>query len=502
MENTVLKLTGIQKSFGRNCVLRDVSMTLHKGEVLGLIGENGAGKSTLIKILTGVYTKNSGTIEIDGKEVSIEKVEDARALGISVIFQELSLAQDLNIANNIFLNREITSTSGNNLMGVLSDRQMETEADRILLHTLGVSMDVKTPVYKLKQSQKQTVEIARALSQNAKIIIMDEPTTSLEQEEREKLFRTIRALKASGTSIIFVSHALDDVLQICDTIMVLRDGKVALNSPAAEQSIEKIIYAMIGKNLENQYVKAHAVQETVVLESRGLSDDKHYFDISFQLHKGEVLGISGLDGCGKSEVIRTIFGIIRPKQGFLMKNGEPLVIKNPRDAMHKGFAFLSADRKTEGVLHGQTIKWNSTIAGIKKILTPFVNKRLESEHTQKYVDKLNIKIDTLEQEINELSGGNQQKVLLGRWLYADPDIIIMEEPTRGIDVNSKAELYQYIKEFVETGKSVIVVSSEILELLGICNRILVMRKGRVAADLDGDEATQEVVLQHSVSSEK
>jgi ribose transport system ATP-binding protein len=499
VEHPVLEMKNITKTFGSFKALNNVSLTLNRGEVLGFIGENGAGKSTLMKILSGLYTKDSGEILINGEQVEIDSVETSHQKGISTIYQELSLIPSLNVAENIFITREMTDGKSKGYLNRLKIKEMEKRG-REILTSMDVDIDVKTSVEQLNLGQRQTVEIARALSTDAKIIIMDEPTAALENKEREILFDNIRKLKKNDVSVIYVSHALDEIMKICDKVLIIRDGKVVSQKSVSDINVAEIISLMIGKSLEQQYIKRKVELGDEILKVKHLEDGKNYFDVSFNLRKGEIIGFAGLDGCGKNEVARTLFGLNTPIRGQVFLNKKPYQVKSPNQAIKKGLAFLPAERKTEGILSNQDIKWNTTIAKLERIYKGCqIQSKDEKVYAQEYIDTMNIKVKNMNQEIVELSGGNQQKVMVARWLFIQPEIIVFEEPTRGIDVNAKTEIYEYIMRFVEAGKGVMVVSSEIPELIGICDRIFVMNKGKIVAELDAADTTQNEIKHYSVN---
>ncbi|MGN0371201.1 MAG: sugar ABC transporter ATP-binding protein [Enterocloster sp.] len=496
MSEIVLEMKDIYKSFGPVSVLKGVNLTLHKGEVLGLIGENGAGKSTLIKILCGIYRATSGEIFLNGEKVEIHSAEAAQKLGISTIYQELSVIPDLNAVQNIFLNRELTGRK--NLVSKLKYKEMRQIAEDILFQQLKVQMNAQTPLKYVPLAQKQMVEIARTVYANAQIIIMDEPTASLQAAERDKLFHVIRGLKEKGHSIIFISHHLDELLEICDTITILRDGQKVDEGPVPEFTIDRIIADMVGKELKNKYPKHPVPIGDVLMEAENLSDGKVFRDISFQLHRGEILGIVGLEGCGKNEVIRAIFGDRKLTSGMVRLAGKKYC-NTIKGAMKAGIAFLPAERKVEGLFLKQDLAWNISIASLSKICRfRTLVKRNENGISDGFIERLNIKCTGHSQNISALSGGNQQKVMLSRWIMTDADVLLLEEPTRGIDVNAKTEVYETIGKCVAEQKGVIVVSSEEEEVLGICDQILVMKDGRVSAVLSAGNTTTEEIKQYSV----
>ena len=406
----------------------------------------------------------------------------------------------LTAVQNIFINREKLS-GGRGLTAPLNEKEMLAVSKRILHEEMETNIPLTIPTSELSLAQKQMVEIARTVYADAQLIIMDEPTASLQAKEREELFKIIRGLKAKGSGIIFISHHLDELLEICDSIAILRDGHKVAEGAAKSFTIDSIIENMIGQSLEKQYIKSHATIGEEMLRVDKLSAIGYYDDISFSLHKGEVLGIVGLEGCGKNELVRTLFGLYTPSQGAITLNGKPVNNKNVKAAMKNGFAFLPAERKVEGLFLQRDIAWNTTIAAIDKVISKnTIQFSKEKSVTEQAIKKLRIKTEGSSQIISSLSGGNQQKAMIGRWMMTDADVFMFEEPTRGIDINAKTEVYASIAECVESGKAVIVITSEEEEAIGICNRILVMRDGKVSAELDAAKTDTAEIKRYSVKN--
>lgn len=494
----ILEMRNISKSFGPVCVLNDVNLVLNRGEVLGLIGENGAGKSTLIKILCGIYQKDQGQIFWKGNPVNIQTAEQAQRLGISTIYQELSLMPDMNAVENIFINREIIG-GHKTLFSPIHYKEMKKKAQKILWNDLHVEIDVEKPLRNLTLAQKQMIEISRTVYADAQVIIMDEPTAALEDAERKQLFNVIRNLKEKGRSVIFISHHLDEIIEICDRIDVLRDGKKVADGLIEDFSVERIIEEMIGKTLQQQYPKVSVDIGGELLRVDGLEKKGCFEGVSFTLHEGEILGIVGLEGCGKNEVIRSLFGITAYDQGEVFLRGEKVELKKIKTSMKHKIAFVPAERKIDGLFLKQDIAWNTTISSLYKIIHAgtIITKR-EVSYTEQFMDQMQTKAKGYNQNISLLSGGNQQKVMLSRWIMTEADIFLLEDPTRGIDVNAKTIVYSTISRCVMDKKGVIIVSSSEEEVIGICDRIIVMRAGKITACLNAAETNTAEIKKYSV----
>lgn len=489
MAATVLSLNHIGKSFPGVRALDDVSMSFHQGEVHGIVGENGAGKSTLMKILSGIYSCDEGEIFLDGEKVMIRGPKDALEHGQSIIFQEFNLINTLSIAENIFLGRLPNAW--------INWDKIEHEAE-IMLQKVGCDISPQTLVKDLSVAQKQMVEIAKALSYNARIVIMDEPSATLTSKEVEKLFRVIRSLQKDGVTVIYISHKLEEVFEICDRVTVMRDGKVISTRKIEECTREGIIKELVGREVDQDYPRRNEAPDKnapIVLEARRLCRKGLFNDISFSLHKGEVLGIAGLVGAGRTEIVRAIFGADKLEKGELFINGQKVMIHSPSDSIRHKMALLTEDRKQQGLILQRSVAENITVAGLRR-LSPhgIMHFNEENEVAKSYVKKLNIRTPTCKQRVLFLSGGNQQKVLFSRWLYVDSDIIILDEPTRGIDVGAKVEIYQIINDLVRSGKSIILISSDMPELLAMSDRVIILYEGKIKGELCGEKLTQDDVM--------
>lgn len=483
-----MEMKHIHKKFPGVYALKSVNLELRKGEVHALLGENGAGKSTLIKVLGGIYTADEGEILIEGKQVSIQGVKDAQENGISIIHQELVLVPYMTVAENIFLGREPMKS------GFVDKKKMNEEA-QVLLDTYDMNIRSTRLIRDLTIAQQQMVEIVKAISYNSKILVMDEPTSSISDKEVAFLFETMRNLTKKGVGIIYISHKMSELEEICDRVTVLRDGEYVGTEVVKETSKDALIAMMVGRELTNYYVRDFQKPGEVVLKCEGISDGKIAEDVDFELHKGEIIGFAGLVGAGRSEVMKSIFGLMPKSTGNIYIEGKKVEIKSPVDAIRHGIALVPEDRKLEGLYKVQSVRFNSTIEVLQDFIKGiFVNGEKEREITQHYIDKMATKTPTQEQMIGNLSGGNQQKVLIGRWLATHPKILILDEPTRGVDVGAKSEIYSIMNELVKEGMAIIMISSELPEILGMSDRIYVMAHGRLKGCINHEEATQEAIM--------
>ena len=488
-------MTDIVKDFPGVRALKGVQLKVRPGTVHTLMGENGAGKSTLMKILSGAYTRDGGDIVLDGRPLPKQySTLEARGFGVAIIYQELSLMSEMNVMENVYVSHEPRKV-GN----LIDFRKMYADTKEQLAKLNAGHIDPRGRVGDLSLPEKQMVEIARTVYADAQIIIMDEPTAALEANDREQLFTVIRRLKEGGHSIIFISHHLDELMEICDRVSVLRDGQKVSEGYVKDYTVDRIISAMVGKELKNQYPKTMVPIGETLLEVKGLTKKSTFEDISFELHKGEILGLAGLEGCGKNEVIRAVFGAVVYDSGTVKIHGNSLESGGVRKAMDAGIAFVPAERKVDGLFLKQDIAWNMTIASLKQISRgKTLARRLEDRVSADYMERMRVKAKGIRQGISALSGGNQQKVMLARWMMMGGDVFLLEEPTRGIDVNAKTEVYEAIGECVKSGKGVVIVSSEEEEVLGICDKILVMKQGRVTRVMDAKSATTEEIKHYSV----
>jgi len=497
-QNIALNMHGITKRFPGVLALDNAGISVNRGESHALLGENGAGKSTLMKILAGAYTKDAGEIELFGEKVEIGTPHRAQDLGVSIIYQELNLVGALSVAENIFMGR--LKTKG---FGHIDWAHIYAQAERIL-DELEADIDVRKPVNTLGIAQQQMVEIANALSKDARIIIMDEPTAPLTIKETEKLFSVIRKLKESGVTVVYISHRLEEVLQICDRATIMRDGKTVASDDISNLTLDDIIRHMVGREITEKYPRVEKEIGETVFKVENLSAGNLIRNITFEVKKGEILGIGGLVGAGRTETARAIFGLDPIRKGQIFINNVPKRIKSPGDAIAAGIGFLTEDRKNEGLVLISSVGKNITLATLHNYIVSgiHISGPMEQKTIVEYVDKLGIKTPSLNQLANFLSGGNQQKVVLAKWLLTNCDILIFDEPTRGIDVGAKIEVYNIINQLAKEGKAIVLISSEIPELLGICDRILVMARGHVSGILNRDDADQEAVMALATAQSK
>ncbi|MFW5499236.1 MULTISPECIES: ribose ABC transporter ATP-binding protein RbsA [unclassified Maridesulfovibrio] len=487
--SVLLRLEDIEKSFPGVKALDGVNLNVSAGNVMGLVGENGAGKSTLMKVLTGIYKRDAGFITYLGQNCNFKGPRDSQQAGISIIHQELNLLPELSIAENIFLGREKVGALGRILW-----KDMYASADK-LLAKLGVKRSSKTRLGELGIGEQQMVEIAKAISFESKVIIMDEPTDTLTETETAALFNVINELRDSGHGIVYISHRLKEIFEICDDVTVIRDGQFIGESPVDEIDEDRLIEMMVGRRLDEQFPRVEVQPGQVSLEVKDLSGPR-LENISFSLHEGEILGISGLMGAGRTELMKAIYGAYPVTGGSVSMFGELVKIKSPHDALEAGIAYISEDRKADGLVLGLSIKENMTLAALREFSSAagHIDSSRENEAVDSYIGTFNIRTPSREQSVGNLSGGNQQKVAIAKGLMDRPKVFILDEPTRGVDVGAKKEIYQLINRFKEEGMSIILVSSEMPEILGMSDRILVMHEGRICGEYKAEEADQEKLM--------
>ncbi|MDY3737969.1 MAG: sugar ABC transporter ATP-binding protein [Peptoniphilaceae bacterium] len=497
MTETILRMENINKSFGDVHVLKNVHFDLKKGEVHALMGENGAGKSTLMKILTGVYTKDSGEVYIDEKKVDYKKPIDAQNDGVAIVHQELNMMNDLTVAENIFIGRE--SMNG----FLIDDNDLNKKALK-LIEQLGVKIDPKETVGELTVGKQQMVEIIKSISANARIIVFDEPTAALTDTEIEELFKIIRDLKKKNIAIVYISHRMAEIDQITDRITVMRDGEYVGTVDTKNTTRGQLIKMMVGREVDEKPKEKSMVREgaPVVLEVKNLNYKDKIKDVSFKLRKGEILGFAGLMGAGRTEVARAIFGADPLESGEIYVNGKKVEIKNTEDAVKNSIGYLSEDRRRFGVLTDFSLSSNVSVASIDKFMKNiFIDDKEIEKQSLFYCDQLRIKASSIDQLVRNLSGGNQQKVVIAKWLLRESDILIFDEPTRGIDVGAKSEIYELMNSLIDQGKSIIMISSEMSEILKMSDRILVMCEGRKTAEIPIEQASQEKIMEYATMRE-
>lgn len=491
MGDLILSMKGITKSFSGVAALKNAALDLKAGEVVALMGENGAGKSTLMKILTGIYSKDSGEIQYMGQEVCFKGPAESEEAGISIVHQELNMMNDLTVAQNLFIGRE-------EMNGFLIDDKKMNEKARELFKVLKIDINPAEKIGNLTVGKQQMVEIAKAISSKAKVIIFDEPTAALTDSEIEELFKVIRDLKKQGTGMVYISHRMDEINVISDRVIVMRDGEYVGTLITKECCKDDIIKLMVGRAIfgEPKIASNVAKDAPVVLKCENLNRGKAVKDVSFELRKGEILGFSGLMGAGRTEVARLIFGADKKDSGKIFINGKEITINTPEDAVAHGIGYLSEDRKRYGLIVDKSVEENTVISSLNDFVKGFfIDKAKSKEVSKKYVESLKTKTPSVSQLVKKLSGGNQQKVVIAKWLVRNSDILIFDEPTRGIDVGAKSEIYSLMEKLAKEGKSIIMISSELPEVLRMSDRVIVMCEGRITGILDIAEANQEVIMQ-------
>ncbi len=493
MQNNVLEIRNLSKSFAKNKVLNGINISVKKGSVLGLMGENGAGKSTMMKCLFGIYARDEGQIFLDGVPIDFSNPKEALENGVAMVHQELNQCLDRSVMDNLFLGRYPKR------FGVIDEKKMFRESSK-LFSSLNMSVNPNTIMRTMSVSQRQMVEIAKAVSYNAKIIVLDEPTSSLTEPEINKLFAIVRDLKEKGVSFVYISHKMDEIFQICDEVAVLRDGNMVYQKPSKDSQMEELISAMVGRSLDKRFPDVDNTPGEDYLEIRNLSTkyEPHLEDISFTVRKGEIFGLYGLVGAGRSELLESIFGVRTIATGEIILNGQKLRFHSPKDAMNYNFALVTEERKLNGMFGKATIEFNTCITNLEQYKSfGILSNRKMRDAANREIKKMHTKCVSADELITSLSGGNQQKVIIGKWIEREPDIFLLDEPTRGIDVGAKYEIYQLIIQMAKEGKTVIVVSSEMPEILGITNRIAVMSNHRLAGIVETKNTDQEALLRLS-----
>lgn len=493
---TLLEMKDITKEFPGVKALKGVHLEVKAGEVHALMGENGAGKSTLMKCIIGIHPQTSGQIIFDGKDVGkVHSTKEALALGVSMVHQELSPVDLRNIMENLWLGRE-----PKNKLGLVDHKKMYAMSKELLAR-VGLDEDPKRMMGELTVAKMQMVEIAKAVSHNCKLLILDEPTSALTNKEVDQLFEIIKKLKAEGIGIIYITHKMDELYRIADRITVYRDGQYIGTENVTDITMDKVVSMMVGRDIKDMYPKVPCEIGEVKLEVKGLTHPGLFENVSFTARKGEILGMAGLVGAGRTEVAEAIFGMRTLEAGQIFIEGKEVKIGSPKEAIKKGISFLTEDRRGTGILSVQSVKDNIAIANLEafKTKTGLLSMKTLDDVAQGYVDRLEIKTPSLEQRIENLSGGNQQKVLVARWLFTNPDILFVDEPTRGIDVGAKAEIYKLLTQLAGEGKTIIMISSELPEILGMSDRVVVMHEGRVTGILENDGLTQEEVMKYAIA---
>ena len=497
MGNSLVQMKNIAKSFSGTKVLKGVNLELGHGEILALLGENGAGKSTLMKILSGIYSKDSGEIYLDGELCHFQNPKEAQNKGVAIIHQEMNLCNDLSVSENIFLGREVMEGLS------LNHKKMDEEAQKIL-DDLGISMKSTELAGDLKVSEQQMVEIAKALSQDAKVLIMDEPTSALSRKEIEDLFRVIRKLRDEGRGIIYISHRLDELRAIVDKVSILRDGENVISGDLKDFSIDDIIRHMVGREIQDKFPRIHSEKGKEILRVERLNAGPKVRNISFSLYEGEILGIAGLMGAGRTEMTRALFGVDEKTSGKIYLFGEEVKANSPKESIELGMALIPEDRRKDGLCTDLSIRENISLPNLDSMKNSLgvLSKELELKISEDTIKSLNVKAKDREMISKNLSGGNQQKVVLGKWLVRNPKVILFDEPTRGIDIGAKVEIYQIMNELKKKGVGVLFISSEMEEVLGMSDRILIFCDGRITGELSREEANQENILKFATRYEE
>ncbi|KQU62921.1 D-ribose transporter ATP-binding protein [Bacillus sp. Leaf406] len=479
----------IHKAFGQNKVLEGVDVHIRGGEVHALMGENGAGKSTLMNILTGLHKKDQGTITIDGVEKTFDNPKQAEEFGIAFIHQELNIWPEMTVLDNLFINKEpITS------FGLIQTQKMKAVAKK-QFDRLAISIPLHKEAGKCSVGEQQMIEIAKALMTDAKVIIMDEPTAALTDREIEKLFDVIRSLKESGVSIVYISHRMEEIFTICDTITVMRDGRTVDTTPIPETNFNDVVRKMVGRELTDRFPERNSNPGATILEVKGLTRKGVFENVSFQVREGEIVGVSGLMGAGRTEIMRTIFGLDGKYEGNILVAGKNVTVKNPNQAVELGLGFITEDRKEEGLILDFSIKDNIVLPSLFSFTkNGMIKDKQEEEFVELLIKRLTIKTESAMTSAKNLSGGNQQKVVIAKWIGIGPKVLILDEPTRGVDVGAKREIYQLMNELTDRGVAIIMVSSELPEVLGMSDRVIVIHEGRVSGEVTGKEATQEKIM--------
>lgn len=485
-----IEMKNIMKSFGKVKVLNNASFSLADGEIHALMGENGAGKSTLMKVLTGVYSKDEGEIFIDEKNISFNHPKEAEEYGIVFIYQELNSLLDMTVEENIFLGKEVYTK-----FGILDKKYMQNKVKETL-STLGMNLNPNDKLSDLSVGQRQMVEIARALISEIKVIIMDEPTAALTINETEHLFKIINSLREKGVSIIYISHRMEEIFELCDRITIMRDGEYVGTRNIKDTNMNEIINMMIGRDIGDRFSKTDNEKKGIALNIKDLSSGKYFNNVSFNVSYGEILGVYGLMGAGRTEIMKTIFGVLPLDSGEIELDGNKVSIKNPKEAIKNGIGFITEDRKVEGLMLNETIKNNISLNNFPRIVTNnFIISRQKETFTSSFaVRDFNIKCSGINHICNNLSGGNQQKVIFAKWILSKPKILILDEPTRGVDIASKKEIYTMMNDLASKGLAMIMVSSELPEIIGMSDRVMVIHEGKVAGFLDRSQATEKNIM--------